>query len=90
MSMVRKQVYIEPEQDEKLKHLAKRLGVTEAELIRGAIERIPEWPARRQPSPATLTALLKERERRLPEGGGTRHWNRDDIYHERLSRISAR
>jgi hypothetical protein len=34
--MVRKQVYIEPEQDALLKRRAAQLGVTEAELIRRA------------------------------------------------------
>ena len=36
--MVRKQVYIEPGQDARLKRQAAQLGVTEAELIRRAID----------------------------------------------------
>jgi Ribbon-helix-helix domain len=37
MEMIRKQVYIEPEQERLLKQLSKQLGVTEAELIRRGI-----------------------------------------------------
>jgi hypothetical protein len=36
--MIRKQVYIEPAQDTMLKERAKRLGVTESELIRRGID----------------------------------------------------
>ena len=42
MKMVRKQVYITQEQDEKLKRLAESRGVTEAEVIRGAIDNLRE------------------------------------------------
>ena len=38
--MIRKQVYIEPEQEKLLKQQAKRLGVSEAELIRRGIEQV--------------------------------------------------
>jgi antitoxin ParD1/3/4 len=40
--MVRKQLYISPDQDRKLKRLSRRHGVTEAELVREAIEHLPE------------------------------------------------
>src|ERR671923_380930 len=40
--MVRKQVYLGREQDRKLKALAARRGCTEAELIREALERLPD------------------------------------------------
>lgn len=38
MRMVRKQVYITPEQDELLKRVAEERGVTEAEVIRAALD----------------------------------------------------
>ena len=38
--MVRKQVYIEAQQEMLLKHLSKQQGVTEAELIRASIVRL--------------------------------------------------
>lgn len=40
MAMIRKQVYIEQAQDETLKRLAASLGVSEAEVIRMAIENL--------------------------------------------------
>ena len=41
MAMVRKQVYLEPEQDRKLKAIASRRRCTEAEVIRDALNRLP-------------------------------------------------
>ena len=41
-SMVRKQVYLAPEQDRKLKSLASRRRCTEAEVIREALDRLPD------------------------------------------------
>ena len=35
--MVRKQIYIQPEQDERLKRLSGRLGVSESDLIRKGV-----------------------------------------------------
>ena len=40
MGMVRKQVYITVEQDEKLKRLAQARGQTEAEVVRDALDRL--------------------------------------------------
>ena len=41
MAMVRKQVYLEPEQDRKLKAIAAQRQCTEAEVIRDALNRLP-------------------------------------------------
>lgn len=38
-TIVRKQSYLEPEQDTRLKHVAESAGIAEAELIRQAINR---------------------------------------------------
>lgn len=40
--MIRKQVYLAREQDRKLKALAARRGCTEAEVIRDALDRLPD------------------------------------------------
>ncbi len=40
--MIRKQVYLESKQDAKLKRLARASGRTESELIRQAVEQLPE------------------------------------------------
>lgn len=49
-TMVRKQVYLERSQDEKLKRLADRRGCTESALIREAVDQLVEldddWVAR--------------------------------------------
>ena len=42
MAMIRKQLYIEPEQQRKLQKLAARWGCTEAEVVRTAIGLPPE------------------------------------------------
>src|SRR5688572_22136091 len=41
-AMVRKQVYLERDQDRKLKALAARRKCTEAEIIREALDRLPD------------------------------------------------
>jgi hypothetical protein len=87
--MIRKQVYIETQQDVVLKQHARMLGVTEAEVIRRAIDK--------------LTALLLASGIRDPKawqrekdfiagrmaGGpapGGRKFRREDVYEERLMR----
>ena len=41
-TMVRKQIYLQRAQDRKLKRLAERRGCTEAEIVREAIDSLPE------------------------------------------------
>src|SRR5919205_1156177 len=41
--MVRKQVYVSAEQQQKLRRIAARRGCTEAEVVRTAIEHLPEY-----------------------------------------------
>jgi hypothetical protein len=41
-TMIRKQVYLRREHDRKIKSLAAQRGCTEAEVIREAVERLPE------------------------------------------------
>jgi hypothetical protein len=40
--MIRKQLYIAPDQQVKLPRIAKNLGCTEAEIMRTALDRLPE------------------------------------------------
>ena len=81
---VRKQVYIEPHQEVLLKRLAAELGVTEAEIIRRAIdEHARTWRLPRR----NLEAWEKERafiENLMRQGpvAGRRTWRREDL-HER-------
>ncbi len=86
--MIRKQIYIEPRQEETLKRTARMLGLTEAEVIRRAIDQqmlaVPRnildlgaWERE--------TAFIVER-----IGAGAvskkRQWRREDAYEERLAR----
>lgn len=88
--MVRKQVYIEKRQEEALKREARRRGVTEAELIREALELRPRhsgvgvspehnaWLSFRR-------FVLRER-RKGPLSARRRSWTRGELYEERIGR----
>ena len=81
---VRKQVYIEPHQEELLKRLARETGVSEAELIRQAIDR---HTLSLRPPMRNLDAWEKERSfitHLIQQGpvAGRRTWQREDL-HER-------
>jgi hypothetical protein len=89
-ALVRKQVYINAAQEQFLKWRAKALGVTEAELIRAAIDALARTPERPPFDPDAWKSVvdsMNERAR-LPSTGEGRTWTRDDIYEERLGRIS--
>lgn len=82
--MIRKQVYIEPRQEALLKQRVRETGVTEAELIRQAIDRqmkVIRFPKRNlrawQEERAFITHLIQQG----PMPGG-RSWRREDL-HER-------
>lgn len=88
--MVRKQIYIQKRQDVLLKRLSQARGLSEAEIIRRAIEReVAGVPA--QPAPIDLTAIDDFARLALSKRGeGIKaepyRWNREDIYAERESR----
>jgi hypothetical protein len=86
--MVRKQVYIEPLQDVNLKKQAKTLGITEAEVIRRAIDRqmtllvpglrdLSAWEREK--------AFIAQRLAGKPLPGG-RKFTREEAYEDRLKR----
>ena len=88
--MVRKQIYIQKRQDALLKRLSQARGLSEAEIIRQAIERevggAPVQPAAIDRSAwQELVAFLEARQ----EAAGSRQpyrWNREEIYAERENR----
>jgi hypothetical protein len=89
VAMVRKQVYIEPAQERFLKRRATELGVSEAELIRRAIDSLARTPARPSFDPdawETVVASMEERAR-VPSTGERRTWRREDLYEERVGRL---
>lgn len=94
--LVRKQIYIEKRQDALLKRQAKLRGVSEAELIREAIDRQLAQAAVRKPLRPDQEAweralkFMKELRARGPLPVQGRTWKREDAYEERLSRYERR
>jgi len=88
--MVRKQIYIEPEQERLLKRRAKELGVTESDLIRRGIDQVDRtYAGLPQDRVAWEEELIFIRERAgMQELGRTRGWTREELYQERLERFS--
>lgn len=79
---IRKQIYLEARQDALLKRIAKHAGVSEAEIIRQALDQhlgvacphspsLEAWQAEQ-----AFIAQLKQRPA-LPDG---RDWRREDLY----------
>lgn len=88
--MVRKQIYIRKRQNNQLKHLAKVRGLSEAEIIRQAIEReVSGETAKSVPEGDTawqeLIAFVENRRTAAGQGKPLR-WDRSEIYAERENR----
>jgi hypothetical protein len=89
--MVRKQIYIEERHERLLKRISKARGVSEAELIRQAIEREtigvkPLLPAPDQAAWDAILLFVKNRKSLRPSGRPYR-WDRLDAYEEREKRL---
>ena len=91
-TMVRKQVYIKPEQDEKLKQWAEETGKSEAEILRQALDRWLESEEQRQEAEAAWEQILTFSEERAQQGivAEGRSWTREELYEERLNRYDRR
>ena len=80
--MIRKQVYLEPEQDKALKRLARRTHRPEAEIIRAALDLHMEEAAstgRRKAAWREVNSFIAQR----ITGGSVsegRSWRREDLY----------
>jgi hypothetical protein len=90
-SMVRKQIYLYRRQNMLLKRLAKQRGVSEAEVVRQALEHETERivPTSRKSEKAwdeiiTFARTLRDRNE-LMEGEPYR-WDREELYREREDR----
>lgn len=89
--MVRKQVYIEPRQEALLKQMAERKSVSEAELIRLAIDRQLAGGELQVLPPDSLAweeahQFMMALRARGPVEGRARAWKRDELYEERMDR----
>ncbi len=85
-TMVRKQIYIEAQQEAALKRVTKERQISEAEIIRQAITR---WLEEDQRARRTVQLWEEEKafiETLLAQGAvpGGRTWTRDAIYEERV------
>ena len=80
--MVRKQVYIEPGQEARLKAASRRLGLTEAALIRSGIDAaLRARPSGADPGAwAAIVAWIRAHRRPAAGCGRRRTWTRDDLY----------
>ena len=89
--MVRKQIYIEERHERLLKRISKARGVSEAELIRQAIERetIGGKPVPLSPDQEAWDEILRfvEDRKSLRSRGRPYRWNRLDAYEEREKRL---
>jgi hypothetical protein len=90
--MVRKQFYIHKRQHILLKRLSQARGVSEAEIIRQAIEREAIGVSSQQslPDRAAWEEILEflETRKTVDQGDEPYQWNRQDAYEEREGRIS--
>ena len=89
--MVRKQIYLEDRHDAMLKRLARARGVSEAQIIRQALDRHSgAQPAGAAPDARAwaqaLSFMRGRRRTRRPVRGGRRRWTRADLYDVRLGR----
>ena len=92
--MVRKQIYIEERHERLLKRISKARGVSEAELIRHAIERgtLGEKVSSLTPDQAAWDKIVRFANSRkaLRPGARSYRWNRLHAYEERERRFSKR
>ena len=79
---IRKQIYIEPEQEELLKRLAHAMGMSEAQIIGEAIERYARElsrPVHSQKVWADIRVFITKRMEQGPVSE-ERTWRREDLY----------
>ena len=85
--MIRKQVYIEQRHDQMLKRRASQRGVTEAELIREALDSVETGSVvRRQEADATAARKALAFMRSLSVSARGRGWTRESLYEDRIGR----
>jgi len=91
--MVRKQLYLEPRHDARLKTLARMSGRTEADVVREAVERygtepaavVPADPRAWQEALKFMRSLARRRRPRRPAAT-----SRKEIYEEGMDRRGSR
>ncbi|MCC7189304.1 MAG: type II toxin-antitoxin system VapB family antitoxin [Anaerolineales bacterium] len=88
--MVRKQIYIQKSQEDRLKKVAEARGVSEAEIIRRALEtelkRAGYRLAYDNEAWQRLRAAMEEMDNLPPVPQKKRDWKREDLYEDRMKR----
>ena len=81
-TMVRKQIYIEPQQDRKLKQVSKVTGLSEAEIVRRLLTQNLSQFVASTPSLAAWTAEEAFIDQLVAAGTseGGRNWTREELY----------
>jgi hypothetical protein len=81
-SKIRKQFYIEPRQQEQLKATMKKLGISEAEIVRQTLDSYMAIATNSNPNPdawQTEKIFIAQVWQR-PSLPGGRDWHREDLY----------
>ncbi len=81
--LIRKQLYITRRQEHILKSKAKELGVTEAEIVREALDKAAyriEYPRNSMEKWQEELAFINERIAERQTGKKERAWKREDLY----------
>ncbi len=88
--MVRKQIYIQDRQERLLRRIAETRGVSQAEVVRQAIEGQAAGQSHGGgTSPAAweqALAFIRSLERQAPGDRERRRWSREELYRERLDK----
>lgn len=86
--MKRKQIYIEAEQDRRLRMISRQKRTSESQLIRDGIERVlsSPLPQRRDPVGWKEALAFIDRLTDLGPVQGKRAWTREDVYDRRVFR----
>lgn len=88
--MVRKQIYIQKSQEERLKRAAVARGISEAEIIRRALDvelrHAGYRSAYNREAWERIRKFILDMEKRGPVTPRKRDWTRDDLYEERMKR----
>jgi len=93
--VIRKQIYIKQRQQETIRGIAAARGVSEAEVIREAIDTQREQRHSQPPDPLAWKRALKlmrslQQKRRISKSRSPRTWERADLYEDRLNRYGRR
>jgi len=93
-NMVRKQIYIQKSQEERLKRAAEARGISEAEIIRRALENELKRAGYRlaydSDAMKRLHKAMLAQDKKPPVPKKKRDWKREDLYEERMKRYDRR